>query len=98
MDLTLIGRAIRRNRVLVAIGVLLAVVAGILAGYSVSSSGLEQRTPSVYRGTSTIILTNPNLSIYAAQVGGVAGTDAAAVPENANLSQLAMIYAWVVSG
>jgi hypothetical protein len=98
MDLTLIGRAIRRNRVLVAIGVLLAVVAGILAGYSVSSSGLEQRTPPVYRGSATIILTNPSLSIYAAQVGGPVGTDPRAVPENANLAQLAMVYAWLVSG
>jgi len=98
MDLTLIGLAIRRHRVLVAVGVLVAVIAGVLAGYSVSSSGLKPRTPAVYNGSSTVILTNPNLSIYAAQMGGTSSASPAAVPENANLAQLAMVYAWVVSG
>lgn len=96
MDLTLIGRALRQNKLLIALGVLVAVAAGLFSGYSISSSGLEPRTAPVYAGSSTIILTNPALSLYAAQMGQ--STDASAVPQDANLSQLAMIYAWVVSG
>jgi len=98
MDLTLIGRALRQNRALVAVGVVVAILAGVFAGYSVSSSGLEPRSPDLYRGSTTIMLTNPSLSIYAAQMGGSAVADPAAVPENANLASLAMVYAWVVSG
>jgi hypothetical protein len=98
MDLTLIGRALRRNWLFVVAGVMVAVLAGLLAGYSVSSSGLEPRTPPSYRGTATIMLSDPSVSVYAAQLGGDVPADAAAVAESANLSQLAMIYAWVVSG
>ncbi|MCZ2803681.1 hypothetical protein O2W18_01020 [Modestobacter sp. VKM Ac-2983] len=98
MDLTLVGRAVRENRALVALGVLLAVVAGLFAGYSVTSSGLEPRTPPVYEGRSTILLSNPSLSVYAAQLGGTTDADPAAAPEDADLTALAMVYAWIVTG
>jgi len=100
MDLTLIGRALRRHPVLLAIGLLVALLAGFFAGYSYSSDGVQPRTPPVYSGSSTVILTNPSQSLFAAQtVPEADGADrAAAVPQDANLAQLAMVYAWVVSG
>ncbi len=99
MDLTLVGRALRRNKLLAAVGTLLAICAGFLAGYSIDSTGgIEPRTPPVYSGASTVFLSNPGLSIYAAQLGGTTEADPAAVPENVNLASLASIYAWVVTG
>ena len=102
MDLTLIGRALRQHPVLLAVGVVAALLAGFFAGYSYTGQGVEPRTPPVYRGSSTVILTNPNLSLFASQVAPPTATgdeaEAAPPPENANLAQLAMVYAWVVSG
>ena len=100
MDLTLIGRALRRHPVLLAAGVLVALLAGFSAGYSYTSDGVQPRTPPVYTGSSTVILTNPSQSLFAAQINPQTDDEdrVAAVPEDANLAQLAMVSAWVVSG
>ncbi|MCZ2822760.1 hypothetical protein O2V63_20680 [Modestobacter sp. VKM Ac-2977] len=98
MDLSLVGRAVRQNKTLVALGVVLAIVGGFFAGYAVSSEGVEPRTPPDYRGSVTLMFNNPNLSIYASEINAEGGADVAAVPQNANLAQLAIVYAWVISG
>ena len=100
MDLTLIGRSLRQHPLLLALGVVAALVAGFFSGYTYSSDGVQPRTPPVYRGSSTVILTNPTQSIFAAEVppASAEGAEGVAPPQSANLAQLAMVYAWVISG
>jgi hypothetical protein len=105
VDISKIGLAFRKQKLLTLFGLLVAVAAAVLSGYRVTDGGhLQARTESTYISTERILV--QNISMFRSQqthaVGEVSVRDRT-VPQNstingANAAQLTAAYAYVLTG
>ena len=101
MDLRLYLRVMRRFWYVIAVGVVAAVAAGTLAAYSVTSDGLKPRATPLHSASTTLLLEDPSLPTFSVESDPQpSGTEEEPAPQvrRQELSQLSLIYAYIISG
>ena len=101
MDLRLYLRVMRRFWYVMVLGVVAAIAAGTLAGYTVTGDGLEPRTTQLHQASTTLLLEDPSLPTFSVESDPQpAGTEEDPAPQvrRQELSQLSLIYAYIISG
>lgn len=109
MDQPVYLRRLLRQKVLLIIGAVVAIIAGLLAGFTIQNGEIVPRADKVYTASGTVLLTSPNPQYFQVEVPGVtqalpaAGDPAAAqeliVQESTpiNLASNAIVLAYLAS-
>lgn len=85
------------HKVLLLLSLVLAAVAGLFAGFSVSSNGFTARTASSYSSTTTVLVQSPNSNPFSG-VTEVPNSTPTTLAQTSDPAQLALIYAYLVTG
>jgi len=85
-------------RLLLVVGAVIAAIAAVLAGFRVETGELTPRVEQVYRATTTVLVSSPMQSIYEAEVPGQLITDGETAPQSRDLTQTAVVFAYLVVG
>ncbi|AYF98923.1 YveK family protein [Protaetiibacter intestinalis] len=80
---------------LLLIGLVTAVVAGLFAGYTIVDGTLVSRVVPSYRAATTVLVGSASQPIFQAETPVV---DGSAAPQSRDLTQTAVVYAYVVAG
>lgn len=83
---------------LLLVGLVVAVAAGFLVGYRVGPQGVQPRAASTYQAATTVLVSSPDQSIYEAEVPGQTIKEGTTAPQSRDLTQTAVVYAYIVSG
>ena len=83
---------------LLALGVVLAIVAGAAAGYTLKDGRLEPKGTTTYTASTTVLLTAPTQSLVTAVVPGQSIQDGTTAPQQRDLPSLAVLYAYLITG
>lgn len=100
-------RRLLNQKVLLIIGFVVALVAGLIAGFTINDGQIEPRATRSYMAASTVLLTAPQSDIFQTEIPGVApvipeGTDPAAAlvapePTPVDLSSSAILLAYLAA-
>ena len=102
-------RRLLNQKVLLIIGFVIALVAGLIAGFTITNGQIEPRATREYMAASTVLLTAPQSNIFQTEIPGVTptipeGTDPAAAqallapePTPVDLSNSAILLAYLAS-
>ncbi|GAA4163126.1 hypothetical protein GCM10022286_23130 [Gryllotalpicola daejeonensis] len=97
MDVPQYLRVLWRYKWLLAVGVVIAAMAAMVAGFTLVDGKLVSRTTQQYTAATTVMLGSADQSIYTDQQVGP--TQAPGQPvQQTNLAQTAVIYAYLISG
>lgn len=83
---------------LLVVGLVVAVGAALAAGYTISDGRLESRTLPVYRATSTVLVGSASQPIFGSEIPGQTVAEGTTAPQARDLTQTAVVYAYIVSG
>ncbi|WJL94733.1 hypothetical protein QSU92_12240 [Microbacterium sp. ET2] len=107
MDQPTYVRRLLNQKVLLIIGLVVSVLAGLLAGFTIVDGQVQSRVTKTYMAASTVLLTSPQPDIFQTEIPGVTQevpTDGTAPtelvvrePTPLNLSQSAIILAYLAS-
>lgn len=64
-------RRLLEQKYLLIVGLIVAIVAGLFAGFTIQNGQLVSRTVQTYMASSTVMLNSPNTSIYQVQIPAV---------------------------
>lgn len=100
-------RRLLNQKVLLIIGLIVSIAAGLLAGFTIVDGQIQSRVTKTYMAASTVLLTSPQPDIFQTEIPGVSQevpTDGTAPtelvvrePTPLNLSQSAIILAYLAS-
>lgn len=102
-------RRLLNQKILLVIGFVVALVAGLLAGFAITDEGIEPRAQRTYTASATVLLTSPQPDYFQTEIPG--STEALPLPQEGdpvqelivqeatpiNLSQTAIILAYLAS-
>lgn len=83
---------------LLAFGLVVAVVAGFFAGFTITNGEVESRAVKSYSAGTTVLVTSPSDTLYQAQLPERQIQEGVTPPEPLDLSQSTQIYAYIVTG
>ncbi|MFD4422584.1 hypothetical protein ACFWN7_13930 [Agromyces sp. NPDC058484] len=83
---------------LLAFGLVVAVVAGFFAGFTIVNGQLESRAVKSFTAGTTVLVTSPSDTLYQAQVPERAIQEGVVPPEPLDLAASTQIYAYLVTG
>lgn len=83
---------------LLAIGVVIAAVAGFFAAYTIEDGDIAPRAEATYTASTTLLLENGTGSIYSSEIPGTAVEEGVTSPTRTDLASTAVIYAYLISG
>jgi hypothetical protein len=83
---------------LLLVGLVVSVIAAVLAGYRLDSGGLVPRADSSYQASTTVLVSSPDQSIYQAEVPGQTVQQGSTAPQSRDLTQTAVVYAYIIAG
>jgi hypothetical protein len=98
MSVPLYLRVLWSYKWLLAVGLIVAVVAAMFAGYTIKDGALESRAESTYRANTTILLGGGAKSAFAAETPGQTIQEGTTAAQQNDLANTAVIYAYLVSG
>lgn len=103
-------RRLLRQKILLIVGVVVAIAAGLLAGFTIQNGEVVPRADRTYMASATILLTSPSPDYFQVRIPGVAqalpqATDEAAAqqelivsePQGVDLASNAIILAYLAS-
>jgi len=83
---------------LLAFGLVVAVVAGFFAGFTIVNGQVESRAVKSYSASTTVLVTSPGDTLYQAKLPERQIQEGVIPPEPLDLSQSTQIYAYIVTG
>jgi hypothetical protein len=83
---------------LLAFGLVVAIVAGFFAGFTIVNGQVESRAVKSYSASTTVLVTSPGDTLYQAQLPERQIQEGVVPPEPLDLSQSTQIYAYIVTG
>ena len=83
---------------LLAFGLVVAIVAGFFAGFTITDGQVESRAVKSYSAGTTVLVTSPSDTLYQAQLPERQIQEGVTPPEPLDLSQSTQIYAYIVTG
>ncbi|QAY69509.1 hypothetical protein [Xylanimonas protaetiae] len=86
------------HRRLLLAGAVVAVLAGLLAGFTLQGGRVVSRAVHSYSASTTVLVGSPSQPLYQAQVPGQTVTQGQTAPVQKDLTQAAVVYAYVVAG
>lgn len=98
MDVPQYLRILWAAKWLLLVGVIVAVVAALFAGYTVENGRLVPRTPPVYQAATTILVGSANQPLFQSELPGQTVEAGETAPQARDLTQTAVVYAYLVSG
>jgi len=96
MNLTKMFHVIGRHRVLVLIGIGVAVLAALLAAFRLESGSLAPRTQVEYRASTHILVSDP-VSVFSSRNAATAVPDGMTAATARDLASLTVVYAYLAS-
>ncbi|NQX12430.1 hypothetical protein HQQ80_12390 [Microbacteriaceae bacterium VKM Ac-2855] len=98
MSVPLYLRVLWSYKWLLAVGLIVAVLAAMVAGFTIKDGAIVSRAESTYRSSTTILLGGGAKNPYVAETPGQAITEGTTAAQQADLTNTAVIYAYLVSG
>ncbi|GAB2464248.1 hypothetical protein [Xylanimonas ulmi] len=98
MDVPKYLEVLWNHRRLLVAGFAVAVLAGLLAGFTVQDGRIVSRAVHSYAASTTVLVSSPNQPLYQAEVPGQTITQGQSAPTERDLSQSAVVYAYIVAG
>jgi hypothetical protein len=98
MDLPVYLRVLWLYKWLLAVGLILAIVAGFAAGFSLKDGALESRSEKSYSAAATVLVSSKSNPLFQAEIPGQQLTEGVTAPTPVDLSQATVVYAYLVSG
>ncbi|SMH27733.1 hypothetical protein SAMN06295885_0029 [Rathayibacter oskolensis] len=98
MSVPLYLRVLWSYKWLLAVGLIVAVLAAMAAGYTVKDGEIVSRAESTYQADTTILLGGGSRSYVQAEVPGQTITEGTTAAQQNDLTNTAVIYAYLVSG
>lgn len=86
------------HKVLLVISLVLAAAVGVVAGYRVTGSGLEPRATTTYSAATTVLVSVPQSNLFSGTTESPVDPTATSVAQPVSPSQLAVVYAYLVTG
>lgn len=83
---------------LLLVGMIIAAGTGILAGFTVGPDGLTSKSIRSYAATTTLLVTSANDTNYQVEVPARPIPEGFTAPQSIDLSNTAVIYAYLISG
>ena len=83
---------------LLAFGLVVAIIAGFFAGFTIAEGEVESRAVKSYAASTTVLVTSPSDGLYQAQLPGREIQEGVTAPEPLDLAQSTQIYAYLVTG
>lgn len=96
MNLTTTMRVIGRHKVLLFLGILLALAAAFATAFKVETGTLEPRAETQYRSTTQLLVTDPT-SVFSTKTPPQVVVDGQTQPASRDLASLTVVYAYLVS-
>lgn len=87
---------------LLVVGVIVAIGVGLVAGYTIKDGEIVSRVERIYPASTTILLSSPSTPLFQAEIPGeqipADPTVITTAPVTLNLTDAALVYAYLVSG
>ena len=83
---------------LLAFGLVVAIIAGFFAGFTIVNGQVESRAVKSYAAGTTVLVTSPSDTLYQAELPSREIQEGVTAPEPLDLSQSTQIYAYIVTG
>jgi len=87
-----------KSKWLLLVGLVVAVLGGLLAGFTLENGQLVPRTEQSYQASTTIIVSSTTQPIYQAVIPGQEIVEGQTLPTDVDLASKAILYAYMVSG
>ncbi|QEO10256.1 hypothetical protein [Protaetiibacter larvae] len=98
MDIPKYLQILWSSKWLLLVGLVVAVIAAFAAGYTISDGHLQSRTLPVYRATSTVLVGSASQPIFGSEIPGQTVAEGTTAPQARDLTQTAVVYAYIVAG
>ncbi|QAY63972.1 hypothetical protein ET495_12875 [Xylanimonas allomyrinae] len=98
MDVPKYLEVLWNHRRLLVVGFVVAVLAGLLAGFTLQNGRIVSRAVHSYAASTTVLVGSPHQPLYQAEIPGQTLTQGQSAPVQKDLSQAAVVYAYVVAG
>ena len=98
MDLPVYLRVLWLYKWLLAVGLILAIVPGFAAGFTIKDGALESRSEKTYTAAATVLVSSKSNPLFQAEIPGQQLTEGVTAPTPVDLSQATVVYAYLVSG
>lgn len=96
MNLTNMFRVIGRHKLLVVIGIAVALVAALLAAFKLENGGVVPRTQVEYRASTHVLVSDP-VSVFSSRNAASAIPDGMSAATARDLASLTVVYAYLAS-
>ena len=83
---------------LLLVGLVVAVIAAFLAGYTWRDGAIESRATSTYSASTTVLVGSDNQPLYQAEIPGQPIQEGTTAPVQQDLTSTAVVYAYLISG
>ncbi len=91
-------RILWKSKWLLLVGAIVAAVAAFFAGFSINNGDIQPRAEQTYRAGTTLLLNGPDQPLYQAVIPGQEIQEGVTSPENVDLTNRAILYAYLISG
>ncbi|MEZ3159178.1 hypothetical protein AB1K54_01385 [Microbacterium sp. BWT-B31] len=82
---------------LLLFGAIVAAVAAFFAGFAIQNGQVVSRAETTYSAATTMLVTSPNDTLYQAEVPGMPVQEGMTQPQEIDLAQNALLYAYLIS-
>lgn len=98
MDVPLYLRVLWSYRWLLLVGLVVSVIAALLAGYTVKDGALESRAAKIFTASTTILVGSPRSPLFQSEIPGTTIEAGVTAPVTQDLAASATVYAYLISG
>ncbi|MDQ1084626.1 MULTISPECIES: hypothetical protein [Microbacterium] len=91
-------RILWKSKWLLVVGAVVAAVAAFFAGFTINNGDIQPRAEQTYRAGTTLLLNGPDQPLYQAVIPGQEIQEGVTSPENVDLTNRAILYAYLISG
>lgn len=98
MDLPVYLRVLWLYKWVLAVGLVVALIAGIAAGFTIKDGALESRTEKSYTAAATVLVSSESNPLFQSEIPGQVLQEGVTAATPVDLSQTTVVYAYLVSG
>ena len=98
MDVPQYLRILWFSKWLLFAGLIVAVAAALFTGYGYENGGIVPRTAPTYQAATTVLVGSASQPLFQSEIPGQAVADGETAPQARDLTQTAVVYAYLVSG
>jgi capsular polysaccharide biosynthesis protein len=98
MDVPVYLKILWSYKWLLLIGLVVAAIAAMAAGFTIKDGQVVSRSTDSYSAATTVMVGSDNSTLYQAQIPGQTVQPNTTAPQQPDLSQTAVVYAYLISG